>query len=67
MYFNGFDTKVTVPFNVLLAPVDYLTVEAWIKPTSETPQIESIVTLGNLGWSVSLMCPGEAVQVGELG
>jgi hypothetical protein len=58
-YFNGFDQYVTVPYSAALAPSDYLTVELWVKPTGGGEvRTEPLVALGNLGWSVQLMCGG---------
>ena len=57
-YFNGVDQYVSVPFDPLMAPTEHLTVEAWIKPVAETIQSEPIVVLGDMGWSMYLLCGG---------
>ena len=58
-YFNGADQHIVVPFDPVMAPNDRLTVEAWIKPIGEPRQSEPIVVLGDLGWSVYLLCGGD--------
>ena len=58
-YFNGADQHIVVPFDPVMAPNDRLTIEAWIKPTGEPHQSEPIVVLGDLGWSVYLLCGGD--------
>ncbi|MDC1215392.1 hypothetical protein N8152_01035, partial [bacterium] len=57
-YFNGFDQYVETPYNASLAPSDVLTIEVWIKPVGPDFVMQPIVGLGDLGWSVHLMCAG---------
>ena len=60
VYFDGDTQYLVTARDPKLEPSDYLSFEAWINPWGYSQMDRPIIAMGDLGWSVWLMCAGHS-------